>query len=347
MSRRNNPRTRSLHCRGYDIHRIGEKELRNVFSAYGKVVDVYLPKDYFTKRLRGFAYIQFEDEDEADAARLKLDRTDIFSDNRPVSIMWAAGERKTPGDMRRLDVERDNPHARRERERPRRSDRDRDRDRYPRRYSPPRYDRRRDDRDRDMNYDRERDYRKRARSRTPSPDRDRFQRRRRRYSRSPRSRTPPRSRSPVPKGRRISSPGRNNDRHSNDARRSQSPLPLPPHDRPDPFDNWGNDAGNAPPPRGPDGRDMPIQDNRSHQRDSPLERDERNRERGRSREREEFGDRPNGSRDARDDSRDRIPRGHDHDDHDDRRYNDGPSDSRDRRGHSSPLETTPASHESR
>lgn len=116
---RDNNQTRSLHCRGYDTVRIGEKELREVFSAFGKVIDVYLPKDFFTKRVRGFAYIQFESEDDADAAREKLDRTDIFKDNHTVNIMWAAGERKTPADMRRLDIERGNPHARRARERER------------------------------------------------------------------------------------------------------------------------------------------------------------------------------------------------------------------------------------
>ena len=37
-------------------------------------------------------------------------------DNRPVRIMWTAGDGKPPSDMRRLDIEVDSPHARRERE---------------------------------------------------------------------------------------------------------------------------------------------------------------------------------------------------------------------------------------
>lgn len=132
MSRRDNRGgARSLHCRGYDINRIGERDLRHVFSTFGKVIDVYLPKDYYTKQLRGFAYIQFERDSDADAARTKLDRTDIFQDSNVVNIMWAAGDRKTPDDMRRLDIERDNPHARRERERQRRLDTDRRYDRDP------------------------------------------------------------------------------------------------------------------------------------------------------------------------------------------------------------------------
>lgn len=109
--------TRSLHCRGYDTERIGERELREAFAPFGSVIDVYLPKDYFTKKVRGFAYVQFENEADADNARQKLDRTDLFKDNHLVNVMWAAGSRKTPEDMRRLDIERDNPHARRARER--------------------------------------------------------------------------------------------------------------------------------------------------------------------------------------------------------------------------------------
>lgn len=107
---------RSLHCRGYDVRRVGERELRQAFSEFGRVIDVYLPKDYYTNQLRGFAYIQFEKDADADSARMKLDRSDVFQDNRTVNIMWAAGDRKTPHDMRRLDVERDNPHARQARE---------------------------------------------------------------------------------------------------------------------------------------------------------------------------------------------------------------------------------------
>ena len=33
-------------------------DLRDLFSKYGNLSDVYIPMDYYTKRPRGFAYVQ-------------------------------------------------------------------------------------------------------------------------------------------------------------------------------------------------------------------------------------------------------------------------------------------------
>ena len=33
-------------------------DLRDLFSKYGNLSDVYIPLDYYTKRPRGFAYVQ-------------------------------------------------------------------------------------------------------------------------------------------------------------------------------------------------------------------------------------------------------------------------------------------------
>lgn len=35
------------------------EDLRGMFSKYGPVTDVYIPLDYYTRRHRGFAYIQY------------------------------------------------------------------------------------------------------------------------------------------------------------------------------------------------------------------------------------------------------------------------------------------------
>ncbi len=35
------------------------EELRSLFGKYGPVSDVYVPVDYYTRRARGFAYIQY------------------------------------------------------------------------------------------------------------------------------------------------------------------------------------------------------------------------------------------------------------------------------------------------
>jgi len=39
------------------LHRIDE--LKSIFGKYGVVSDVYIPLDYYTRRPRGFAYIQY------------------------------------------------------------------------------------------------------------------------------------------------------------------------------------------------------------------------------------------------------------------------------------------------
>lgn len=37
------------------------EDLRQEFGRYGPIVDVYVPLDFYTRRPRGFAYVQFED----------------------------------------------------------------------------------------------------------------------------------------------------------------------------------------------------------------------------------------------------------------------------------------------
>ncbi|RWS11080.1 hypothetical protein B4U79_05561 [Dinothrombium tinctorium] len=34
-------------------------DLKNVFSKYGHVADVYIPVDFYTRKPRGFAYVQY------------------------------------------------------------------------------------------------------------------------------------------------------------------------------------------------------------------------------------------------------------------------------------------------
>ena len=35
------------------------EDLRRIFGKYGRIQDVYIPCDYFTKKVRGFAYVQY------------------------------------------------------------------------------------------------------------------------------------------------------------------------------------------------------------------------------------------------------------------------------------------------
>jgi len=122
-SRYSRPPNTSLYIRNVPDKTRAE-ELRSLFGKYGPITDVYIPQDYYTKRHRGFAYIQFEDTRDAEDALYALDQTSFFG--RELSVEFARGDRKTPNQMRR----RDDPSDRHDRRRGRYDDDRRGRDRY-------------------------------------------------------------------------------------------------------------------------------------------------------------------------------------------------------------------------
>ncbi|XP_021378562.1 serine/arginine-rich splicing factor 10-like isoform X2 [Mizuhopecten yessoensis] len=97
MSRYSRPPNSSLYVRNVPDNTRTE-ELRSLFAKYGPLKDVYVPVDYFTRRPRGFAYIQFEDPRDADDALYHLDRTRFYG--RELEIEFARGDRKSPNQMR-------------------------------------------------------------------------------------------------------------------------------------------------------------------------------------------------------------------------------------------------------
>ncbi|XP_048848765.1 serine/arginine-rich splicing factor 10-like isoform X1 [Brienomyrus brachyistius] len=74
------------------------EDLRREFGRYGPIVDVYIPVDFYTRRTRGFAYIQFEDVRDAEDALHNLDRKWVCG--RQIEIQFAQGDRKTPSQMK-------------------------------------------------------------------------------------------------------------------------------------------------------------------------------------------------------------------------------------------------------
>ncbi|XP_062265818.1 serine/arginine-rich splicing factor 10-like [Platichthys flesus] len=148
MARHMRPPSTSLFVRNIGDESRPE-DLRREFGRYGPIVDVYIPLDFYTRRPRGFAYIQFEDVRDAEDALHSLDRK--WVGGRQIEIQFAQGDRKTPNQMKTKD-----------RPSPGRSSRYDDYDRDSRRR-----------RSRSRSYDR-------YRSRSPSGDR------RRRRSESPR-----------------------------------------------------------------------------------------------------------------------------------------------------------------
>lgn len=105
-----------------------QHDLRDLFSRYGTVNDIYIPMSYHTRRPRGFAYVAFDSLDEAKRAVRKLDGT-VYN-GREIKVEHAQGDRKTPHEMREKDGPRNQNGNRsrrrsfsRERDRPDRSDR--------------------------------------------------------------------------------------------------------------------------------------------------------------------------------------------------------------------------------
>ncbi|GFQ88632.1 hypothetical protein TNCV_4630481 [Trichonephila clavipes] len=97
MSRYSRPPNSSLFVRNVPDSARPE-ELRRLFGKYGPITDVYIPLDYYNRRPRGFAYVQFEDIRDAEEALNELDRIRFFG--RELEIEFAQGDRKTPQEMR-------------------------------------------------------------------------------------------------------------------------------------------------------------------------------------------------------------------------------------------------------
>lgn len=97
MNRSYSNRSRSLFVRwvSYDTR---PYELHSLFSKYGDVNDVYIPRDYYTNKPRGFAYIEFENIRDAQAA--VRDSGTIKLNGRYLDIEFAQGNRKTPFEMK-------------------------------------------------------------------------------------------------------------------------------------------------------------------------------------------------------------------------------------------------------
>jgi RNA recognition motif-containing protein len=75
-------------------------ELKRPFLEFGEVTDVYIPQDYHTRRPRGFGFVKFAREDDANAAIRAMDGADI--DGAKVEVVLAKQSRKSPRTMRRM-----------------------------------------------------------------------------------------------------------------------------------------------------------------------------------------------------------------------------------------------------
>ncbi|KAL6527258.1 hypothetical protein OROGR_016348 [Orobanche gracilis] len=193
-------------------------DLFPLFDKYGKVVDVFIPRDRRTGDSRGFAFVRYKYQDEAQKAVDKLDGRLV--DGREIMVQFA-----------KYGPNAEQIHKGRIEEPVHRS-KGRSRSRSPRR--------RRDYRD--MDY-------RRSRSRS----RDRYERERHRgrdrdYRHRSRSRSPSRSRSASPDHRREYGRGKYDDerRRRSPSYRSVSPTRRSPSPRRSPLDKTPPSRGESP-----------------------------------------------------------------------------------------------------
>ncbi|KAL2937280.1 Serine/arginine-rich splicing factor SC35 [Bienertia sinuspersici] len=215
-------------------------DLFPLFDKYGKVVDIFIPRDRRTGESRGFAFVRYKYADEAQKAVDRLDGRMV--DGREIAVQFAKygpnAEKIQKGRILESVSKIKSPRRRhrddyRDRDYSRRRSRSRSLDRY----------------DRDRYRGRDRDYRRRSRSRSYTPERsrgrgrDRYDDERSYRSRSPGSASPKRSASPrrsisprrsasprSPSRSRSPSPEKQNvDERAANTRRSASPKAESPH----------------------------------------------------------------------------------------------------------------------
>ncbi|XP_026437887.1 serine/arginine-rich splicing factor SC35-like isoform X3 [Papaver somniferum] len=211
-------------------------DLFPLFDKYGKVVDIFIPRDRRTGDSRGFAFVRYKYPDEASKAVEKLDGRNV--DGRDIMVQFAKygpnAERISKGRVSEPVAKTRGSRERSRSRSPRRRSRDEHRGRDSRRRSRSRSRERYDDRSRG----RGRDSRHRSRTRSLTPDyrkggsRSRYEEERRRSrsksagSASPVRRSPsPRKRSLSP--RRTPPRGESPDRRSHESPRKRSPSPIP------------------------------------------------------------------------------------------------------------------------
>jgi RNA recognition motif-containing protein len=74
-----------------------EDELREVFAAHGTVTSVAIIKDRDTKQSKGFGFVEFEKDEEAQAAIAALNNSDIGGRSIIVNVARPPEERPAGG----------------------------------------------------------------------------------------------------------------------------------------------------------------------------------------------------------------------------------------------------------
>ncbi|OEL31327.1 Serine/arginine-rich SC35-like splicing factor SCL33 [Dichanthelium oligosanthes] len=87
------------------------EDLRRPFGQFGRLKDIYLPRDYYTGEPRGFGFVQYYDPEDAADAKYYMDGQIVLG--RQVTVVFAEENRKKPQEMRARDRVRGRSYDRR------------------------------------------------------------------------------------------------------------------------------------------------------------------------------------------------------------------------------------------
>lgn len=87
-------------------YKVKPEEVKQYFERFGAIKDVYLPTDYYTRKPRGFGFVEFENEKDAREALEQSDGAEVLGST--VKVVFAREGRKAvattqPGDMKRRE----------------------------------------------------------------------------------------------------------------------------------------------------------------------------------------------------------------------------------------------------
>lgn len=79
------------------ISHLSQNFIADLFSEYGEVQDIYIPREFRTKRRANFAYVKYSDKHSA--ARAIEGLAGRIVNSRAIDVQWAEEKPKTPQEM--------------------------------------------------------------------------------------------------------------------------------------------------------------------------------------------------------------------------------------------------------
>lgn len=84
--------------------RVRYEDIKKLFSKYGKISDITMPIDYYSRLPKGYCFIKYEEIRDAEEAQDRLDRQLLYG--RELEVEFARGDRKSSTEMRSRESDR-------------------------------------------------------------------------------------------------------------------------------------------------------------------------------------------------------------------------------------------------